>query len=213
MTSGDAEPSGAVHAGAPCTCAALSVRAACRTLGFAFASVTLFAGCSRPMKPSESAHSRAASAPSTTVAGVTVRAKTDWRGESKVETFAIPVYIEIENGRRESLCIRYSRLWLLSDDGHTFEALPPPEVRRAVRAQLHAMDPHHRPGAPTSRPTRYLRQVALPEDCVRPGHELAGFAYFERVPPLKRRFTLNVEFVSAGSSRSLGVAQLAVCLD
>jgi hypothetical protein len=85
-------------------------------------------------------------------------------------------------------------------------------VRRRVRARLHDIE-LYRPGAPTPRPTRYLRQVALAEACVLPGHELAGFAYFERVPPSNQRVTLNVDLVSAGSGRSLGVARLAICLD
>lgn len=175
-----------------------------------FALVALLVGCWRAPEPAALAESGAAY---TTVAGVAVRAKTGWRGESGVEELVTPVYIEIDNGSRERLRIRYSSLSLQSRDGKIFPAMPPLDVRRTVRAATSAdgLNGHGRALPP--RPTRYMGQVALPEACVPPGGTLSGFVYFERVPPSNDRVMLNVELVNAGSSEVRGVARIPVEID
>lgn len=43
---------------------------------------------------------------------------------------------------------------------------------------------------------------------VRPGSEVSGFVYFERVPESKQRVTLKVELLNAESGQRFGTVRL-----
>lgn len=62
-------------------------------------------------------------------------------------------------------------------------------------------------------PTPHMREVALPEGVVRPGGEMSGFVYFERVPDTKERVTLTVDLVNAETSKTFGSVSLPFVVD
>lgn len=62
-------------------------------------------------------------------------------------------------------------------------------------------------------PTKYMREVALPEGSVGPGGELSGFVYFERVPESAEHVELQIDLVNAASGESLGTASIPFEVD
>jgi hypothetical protein len=62
-------------------------------------------------------------------------------------------------------------------------------------------------------PTRYMREIALPESLVRPGGSVSGFVYFERVPESQQRVTLRVRLVNGETGQSFGTASLPFVVD
>lgn len=62
-------------------------------------------------------------------------------------------------------------------------------------------------------PTRYMREIALPEASVRPGGSVSGFVYFERVPESRQRVTLRLRLVEGKTGRSFGTARVPFVVD
>lgn len=63
------------------------------------------------------------------------------------------------------------------------------------------------------RPPRLMREAALPEGSVRPGGELSGFLYFERVPQVLQEVTLGLELIDAETGERLDTVCVPLVVD
>jgi hypothetical protein len=62
-------------------------------------------------------------------------------------------------------------------------------------------------------PSRFMREVAIPEAWVGPDGELSGFLYFEQVPERMQEVTLSLDLVNADTGQTMETLCIPVLVD